>query len=184
MTRSVRRMPSSLSARPMCVSDSPRAYASAVSIMLIPFSNATLMISCDASRQPSLLLCDIGEGTHLDGVTLDGPAECEPCSTVRLACFTSDGTGNLHAPSDSKGTRRPLLPSRRKGMPLGSNAILTSVDIAGDSSRRVARTGSRTSGLPPLLYPHGCSPGAQRLPIRRIASVLGNLHQGVGGPHG
>lgn len=44
--RSVRRMPSSLIARPMWLSDSPRAYASAVSIMLIPFSNATLMISC------------------------------------------------------------------------------------------------------------------------------------------
>jgi hypothetical protein len=62
---------------------------------------------------------------HLDWVTNDGSSQSQPCEVVDKTLSTSRNAIHLHAPSEKTGTRKPLGPRRRNGIPLGSNSYLT-----------------------------------------------------------
>ena len=62
----------------MCASDSPFAYVSAVSIMLMPFSNAIWMMSCRGGEHAKSLH---EERTCLDRIAFHAATESEPCAT-------------------------------------------------------------------------------------------------------
>lgn len=68
--------------------------------------------------------------TDFHGIALDRSTQSEPCIAGQSETI-ADATARWYsqAPRDKSGTRRPLEPSLRKGMPLGSNSSLTSVDI-------------------------------------------------------
>lgn len=111
-----------------CLWNTPQPYQTYLFRDQRQFLWCPVMLQLKCSRS----FCNNFLGTHLDRIPDYSPSKGQPYWTKRIrvrSIVSTTRTFNSQPPRENMGTRSPLGPKRRKGMPFGSYSSFTTCDI-------------------------------------------------------